>query len=205
MRFFCVCIGLFFVSIADQAQAGNPQYRCEPGTVAEDAVAIAFPDVDVAAFSDPDNDICTFAIGGATIGGPSRGDVSPIAEVIERLQSGEVEPFVFRLLIPRSSLTGVGGEFGEAIGSLLSENLEQVLECISALLEFEGSMPQPVSVSDLGAFIYLQAENDIVSIECSVFKPGGGALVRSPVPVLRLYSQSEGSSDSLYVPSSALE
>lgn len=205
MRLFCLCIGLLVLHDAGQAQAGNPQYRCEPDTVAEDAVAIAFPDVDVAAFSDPDNDICTFAIGGATIDGPSRGDVSPIAEVLDSFRSGDVDPLVFRLLIARSGLSGENGELQEAIGAILNENLGQMFGCISALTEFEKAPPDSLFASELGAFIYFKAENDIVSMECSLFKPNGSAFVSSPVPVLRLHTRSEGKSDSLYIPSSALE
>ena len=169
MRFSFPVFGFLALQIVSQAQAGNPQYRCEPGTVANDAVAIAFPDVDVAAFSDPDNDVCAFAIGGASIDGPSRNDVSPIGEIFGRLQSGEVEPLVLRLLIPRSSLSDENGKLQDSIGTLLGENLDQIFECVAALQKFDDGPPQPIFSSDQGALIYLQAENDLVSIECSVF------------------------------------
>lgn len=204
MRLLFLFIGFITLHTADHAQAGNPQYRCEPGTVANDAVTIAFPDVDVAAFSDPDNDVCTFAIGGASTNGPSRNSISPIGEIIGRLQTGEVEPLVLRLLLPRSSSSDGITELQKSIGSLLSENLEQVFQCFEALEKFDDGTAEALFTSDRGALVYLQRENDVVTIECSVFGPNSGEFVRSSVPVLRLYSRSQGKSDSLFIPSPSL-
>lgn len=205
MRARCFLIVFLWLAGISAAHAGNTPYRCEPGTVANDAVAIAFPDVDVAAFSDPDNDICTFAIGGATIDGPTRGEVSPIAEILGRLESTDVEPLVLRLLIPRSLLEGENRELEGAIGELLKENLEALLKCVAALENFDSGVPEPKGFSDLGAFIYLRAENDAVTVECSLFKPESSEFLRSTVPVLRLYSRTGDKSDSLYVPAPALK
>ena len=45
-------VSALIVAVPNISRAANPQYRCEPNTVANDAVAIAFPDVDVGAYSD---------------------------------------------------------------------------------------------------------------------------------------------------------
>ncbi|AQZ50870.1 hypothetical protein [Martelella mediterranea] len=88
-----------FVNVSS-AEAGNPEYRCDLGTVDHDASAVAFPGVDVGAYSNPNDKVCTFAIGGASPDGPSSG-VSPIAQILEQAQTGEFQTLFLRLMIAR--------------------------------------------------------------------------------------------------------
>lgn len=185
--------------------AANPQYRCEPNTVANDAVAIAFPDVDVGAYSDPDNHVCTFAIGGASIDGPSSSsDVPPIAEILNQARSGNSFPLSLRLLLPRSAIESGAVEISQIVEEMLNANSPELNLCITALERFSDKRPPPLSLAENGALIYMSIENDRVSLQCMVLPPGESEVIRSDVPTLLLYSRSQGRSDSLFVPDPAL-
>jgi len=199
-------VSALIVAVPNISRAANPQYRCEPNTVANDAVAIAFPDVDVGAYSDPDNDRCTFAIGGASIDGPVKSaDVPPIAEIIHQARSGNSLPLSLRLLIARSAMSGDVDDLSKTVAEVLGENLPQLDLCISALEKFSDGPPDPITTSENEALVYMNIENDIVSVQCMIFPPGERDVIRSAVPTLLLYSRSKGKSDSLFVPNTALQ
>ncbi len=75
----------------------------------------------------------------------------------------------------------------------------------TSLFALSDELPKPEFSSGDGAFTYVSSENDVASLQCSVFSPVHDETLRSDYPTFRLYarSQIDGSSDSLFVPSAA--
>jgi len=194
-------VATLFAISASTALANNPQYRCEPGTVDADAVAIAFPDVDVGVFSDPNNNVCTFSIGGASVSGaPLRNDISPIAEVLSQARSGEVGPLTIRLTLARSNLKRESEDVIEAVNLIFGYNLSRLKKCISALEE----SGEKLSSDGITVFLDSESENGGTSVKCMVISPGSFPRINTSEPTLIIYARSGNETDGLYVPKLAI-
>lgn len=190
--------------VANEADARNPEYRCVPATVANDAVAFAYADVDVGVFSDPNDRICTFAIDGAAATGSER---TPIKQVIDQVYEGDYQQLIIRLTVARQATDPDVEKIRERIGSLLADASEDLISCFKALEAYgrEGG-PEPKVYFDNGVPAYLLIEDGEFSIQCSISDPGEYFDIRSEFPMLRLRSISieDKSQDSLFVPVEAI-
>lgn len=202
-RYVLVTTALF-QGLAVEAAAQNPEYRCVPDTVDHDAVAVAYADVDVAVFSDPNDQICTFAIDGAA---PTGGERTPIGQVVEQIYEGDYQQLIIRLTLARQVTDPEIEEIRERIGSLLADASEDLISCFKALESYgrEGG-PEPKIYFDNGVPAYLLIEDGDFSIQCTISDPGEYFDVRSEFPMLRLRSISfeDESQDSLFVPVEAV-
>ena len=212
--------GIFVLACLNlsHGEAGNPEYHCQRGAVDSDAIAVAFPGVDVSAFSNPNDKVCTFAIGGASPDGPSSG-VTKISQTLGQALSGELQPLLLRLMIARPKAIEAEGKYVEGTLSLMKENEGAISDCINAILlmanggdqrnlfAMGAELPKPEFSSGDGTFIYVSRENDIASLLCAVHSPTQGETFRSDYPTFRLYARShtDGSSDSLFIPSEAVK
>ncbi|MGQ4878906.1 hypothetical protein ACOJCM_10095 [Billgrantia sp. LNSP4103-1] len=186
--------------------AGNPEYRCEPGTVDNDAVAITYPDVDVGRYSDPNQKICTFSVGGASSTGSSYYSEAPWRKLIQRVDLGDVQGVVIRLTLARSLFDSDVEEFQYEIEQLLQESVSDLSRCFLAL-GVAGTSDQlsPLEATGEGENVFLYLDQDSLTVMCSILEPGEHLDLISDVPTLHLSVESDdGRDDSLFVPQEVL-
>ncbi|WP_349370772.1 hypothetical protein [Salinarimonas sp.] len=175
----------------DVLSASNPEYKCEPGTVSRDAVAVAYSDVDVSAYSNRDAGICTFAVGGADKEGATiSSEAQPIEDVLRSALSGETLPLARRLSTARSIVEKRSSELDEFIASLLNEG--EIGACIEALFE--------ASAGD-----YMDIDTGEVRISCVVVQPGESEFFITTEQTMHLRSRVGRTGDSLFIPAPALQ
>lgn len=187
-------------------QAKNPEYRCEQGTVENDAVAVTYSDVDVGTFSDPNKKICKFAIGGAAGAGPtSRQDQAPVQELISRLKEGRIDQIVIRLTLARTTTSDEIDEYRNSIASLLKEHGGDLKACFDALSKFPEHDRSTIKFNIGDKPVFLSASNKSIKLFCSVTGAGKYDVFLTGVPTLQLKSilQAEGQTDSWFVPQEA--
>lgn len=188
------------------AEAGNPQYRCEPGTVDNDAVVIAPSDVDVGRFSDPNNKICTFSIGGASANGTSTRSIqTPIQHQIDALFEGDVSGIVIRLTQARTVFQGDYDDIHESIEEVFKKSHQELTTCFKALsLYAQSNQPDPLNGLENNEQMYLSTESASLHVWCSILAPERMTYLKSEVPTLHLRVRSSGGQDdSLFVPQGA--
>lgn len=205
MQAFLLWAICFHALTFSAASASNPQYRCEPRTVETDAVAIAYATVDVAAFSDPNKHICTFAIDGAAPGShPS--SRQPVSELIGRLSEGDVTGITIRLTLARSIVDESVERRREELRAILADYVEDMANCFRALRSSDKA-PDPKDIMRDGSSIYLIVESDRVTLHCTIQKPGKYSVLQTDYPTLRLRARwnDDRTVDNLFVPILALQ
>ena len=205
-RAFGWLLGLAGAGLASSALAGNPVYHCEPGTVEKDARIVAYPTDDIAAFSDPANRICTFAVNGATLTGPSEQEGRPSwQDLMVLLEQGNVRVLVLRLTAARQGVDARAAEFRSAAEAALAPVSTDLASCFKALLYFdEAEQPEPKFTEGRYRYFARAYENKL-KIVCWVTPPGQFMEHSAEFPVLLLRVQSgSGTADALFVPQGAV-
>lgn len=202
--------GIFALSaILAQSAEGNSAYRCAPFTVIEDAAVYALGDVDVSVFSDPDDNICTFTVEGASIVGPATSnEIEPIVELMDNAISGDVEPLVQRLVLARANSGFDVVEIVEDITAALAEQTEELERCVAATRSFGEDLPEPLIELSAGVFLYLRVfSDDVRMIECTVYAPESAVGLFYAFTTLRLSATEfgENMNSSIYVSGIALQ
>lgn len=198
---------LFIVMLPDRGAASNPDYRCEVGTVQNDAFVSAYSDVDVASYSKPADRVCIFAVGGA---GSSQAyssiSHSPISEILRRAVIGDIFPLAERVVVASPPERDDIEMVVEAIASLLAASINDFNIRISTLHTDPAEVSSDQHASEHGVIVILRGENDVLMVECGIAPPPGGSLIRSEVPVLRIFARSHnGISNTLFIPRGATE
>lgn len=205
-----VATGLILAVSAYSTHAQNPEYRCEPGTVDNDAVVVTYADVDVGRFSDPNNKICTFAIGGASADGSlSRNEQLPLRTAIDAIDEVDLSGIVLRLTLARSAVSDDLDNVRSEIVVLFEESGAYLAlpNCFRALDFFfdPENIPEPMFILEARELVYLSLEDFGLFVSCSVIGPGDDDRLRSAIPTLHLrVGWPDGEEDSLFVPRGAV-
>lgn len=188
--------------IATPVLAGNPTYRCERGTVDNDALLIAYPKDDIGRFSDPGKKICKFTVNGATRSGPSEPSARPPwKDLIGSLEDGNVRLLVVRLTAAHPGSQEELREFRDALSDFMRPLSEDFAQCFRALRYFgESNQPEPKFEEGRYKYFVNRGSKQFGAL-CWVTPPGRYRDHSSETSVLfaSIRSQS-GASDSIFVP-----
>lgn len=198
---FAVCAMLFCTSSALAAM----EYRCKNDPVDDDAIAVSYTDVDVSAFSDPNQKTCTF-----TIDGPKRAANGVRGSLLSRasvLSSAiHVDIITKRLTLSRSISGNDNNEIHKRINDVLEEEKNELISCFFALM---GStwMYQTVPVNEGEYQIFIDHTTNDMIIRCTIYSPGkyDRISIQERTLVLSHHDRRDSSHDVLFVPIGAIE
>lgn len=198
---FAVCAVLFCTSSALAAM----EYRCKNDPVDNDAIAVSYTDVDVSAFSDPNQKTCTF-----TIDGPKRDANGARGSLLSQASvfSSEIhiEMITKRLTLSRSISGNNEEEVRTRIHHVLEETKDELISCFFALIGSTWThQTDPIVEGEYQIFID-HATNGMI-IRCAIFPPGRHhrISIQETTLVLSHHDRRDRSYDVLFVPSGAIE
>ena len=196
-----------FLLLSPSSVLAKSEYRCKNKTVDNDAVAVSYTDVDVNAYSNPDEKVCTF-----TIDGPKKSANGTLGSIVSRAsvfsKTIDVKAIAFRLTLSRSIVdTEVDGFRNQIVDALMASK-DELVNCFLGLRDFGTNGTQTkIPKTDKGHPIYLKLERGDLLISCVVYPPGQHTTFMTQEPTLQLLSNNKGSRtyDILYVPFGAIK
>ena len=196
-----VCINLLWASSAWSAS----EYRCMDKTVQNDAIAVSYTDVDVAAHSNPYKKTCTFTIDGSKqrangVRGSSLSRAAVFSSAIN------IDFIVKRLTLSRFVAGDMKDNITPKITGVLADRKDQLISCFSELKNIRWQRhTEPVSEGPMKIFINFSADG--MQLSCIIYPSGNYNRVTFGEKTLVLLHRDrrEESEDVLFVPTGALQ